>query len=466
MPSIIQGAPNLCVKFVRNYCMNILFRRGLLIVTGWMVMRAGHSWGQKEAVDAVMVTASGDTVKAQVKPDRAERLSSYIQVLDPATGTFKRKTPKDYKYFKIGNDEYFARKDKEGNSVFMLAVVKGEVSLYRHTYRRKKGSGYETEETDYFEKKNQTPLAVPSGSKFRETVAAYFADHPEIPEKIRNKQYTEANTEDIALEYNDWVKAGRPRRGPTLSQGGPALVQDIYEPNAPDFALELPLFGTYNFVNYPNLLNTMYRSDNPGFGFDVGVGMKARLKKGFVFRGGFNFRNKGFKATGENVPVQIVGDSSQAYLLFFRETARLYYPGIYINFGHEWKHFFLSGGLNFSFFSFYRGSYQAELYNSLGQLVGNAYEKSARSSFLIHELISTPQRPRNFNAQADVQFLFGGNFKLGSRLALKPCLQYTVPLIPLYYSDQYVNYGNNQQAMLNVSGYQIKLGLIAEFGFK
>lgn len=429
------------------------------------LMSADRLQAQKDAVEAILVTASGDTVRAQVKPDRAERLSSYIQVLDPATGTYKRKTPKDYKYFKIGNDEYYARKDKEGTPVFMLAVVKGEVSLYRHTYRRKKGSGYETEETDYFEKTGQTPLAVPTGAKFRETVAAYFADHPEIPNKIRNKQYTEANTEDIALEYNEWVKAGRPRKGPQLSQG-PALVQEVYEANAPDLALEAPLFGTYNFVNYPNLLNDLYRSDNSGFGFDVGLGIKVRLKKGFIFRTGINFRNKGFKASADNLPVQMAEDSFNVYLLFFREKAQLFYPGVYVNFGHEWKYFFLSGGLNLSPFSFYRGSYSLELYNSGGQLVGKANESRARHSFLVHDLISTPQSPRNFNMQADIHFMFGGNLKVAPRVVLKPCIQYTVPLIPLYYSDQYVMYGNNQKAMLNVSGYQFKVGLIAELGFR
>lgn len=425
-----------------------------------------HLNAQKEAVEALLVTATGDTVRAQVKPDRAERLSSYIQVLDPATGTFKRKTPKDYTYFKIGNDEYYARKDKEGTPVFMLAVVKGEVSLYRHTYRRKKAGGYETEETDYFEKKGQALFAVPAGSKFRESVAAYFADHPEIPNKIKTKQYTEANTEDIALEYNDWVKAGRPRKGPQLSQG-PVLVQEVYEANAPDLALELPVFGAYNFVNYPNLLNDLYRSDNPGFGFDVGVGLKVRVKKGFIFRTGVNFRNKGFKASAENLQVQVADDSlNNIYLLFFRETARLYYPGLYVNFGHEWKYFFLSGGINVSPFSFYRGSNSFELYNTAGLLVAQGSDNAARHSFLVHDLISTPQRPRNFNMQADVHFMFGGNLKISPRIVLKPCIQYTVPLLPLYYSDQYVMYGNNQKAMLNVSGYQFKVGLIAELGFR
>ncbi|MCX7768195.1 MAG: hypothetical protein N2110_04120 [Flavobacteriales bacterium] len=419
--------------------------------------------GQKDALDAVLVTASGDTVKAQVKPDRAERLSSYIQVFDPATGTFKRKTPRDIKYFRLGQDEYFAKKDKEGNSVFMMAVVRGEVSLFRHTYRRKKAGGYETEEQDYFEKKNQNLIPVPSGRKFRETMSEYFSDYPDLVQKIHSKEYTEANTEDIALDYNEWVKAGRPRKGPQLSQG-PMLVQNIYEPNAPDLAVEFPLYGVYNFVNYPNLLKSVYRSDNGGVGFDVGVGLKIRLKRGFVMRTGFNFRDKGYKATGEKTPVQVAGDSTNFYYLSFQEKATLFYPGVYLNFGHEWKYFFLSGGLNLSPFSFFRGSYSYELTNFQGLIMAKETVNAARHSFLVHDLISTSAEPRNFNMQADVQFMFGGNFRIGDRIALKPCMQYTVPLVPLYFSSQYVQYGEGQKSMLNVSGYQLKVGLIVELG--
>ena len=423
-------------------------------------------FSQKEGIEAIAVSVAGDTLSVLVKPDRAERLSSYIQVFDPATQTFKRRTTKDFKYFKIGNDEYVAKKGMEGYQVFMQVIVQGEVSMYRHTYRRKKGSGYKTEEQDYYEKKNQGLFPIPQGAKFREAVASYFAEHPEIPGKIRSRQYSEANSEDIALEYNDWTKAGKPRIGPSLTTG-PMLVQDVFESNAPNLAVELAAFATHNFVNYPNLLNDLYRSDNPGFGYDVGLGFKVRIKRGLIFRAGFNFRNKGYKATGENVKVGIIDDTTGSlYLLSFNEKAQLNYPGFFFNFGHEWKYFFISGGLNLSPFSFYRGDYNYAIYTTLGQLVASRQEKNVGYSYLVHELISTPKEPRNFNFQTDVQFSFGGNFSVSKNLALKPCIQYSVPLIPLYYSNQYVNAGTSQQQMLNVSGYQLKLGLIAEFGLK
>lgn len=430
--------------------------------------KAGAQVSIADFEPGIIVLSNGDTLKVRIKPDRDERMCKQIQVWDVNSNSPKRYQPRELKYFSLNKQNYYSLKDDEGKSVFMEAKIEGEATLFAYTYREEKGKK-EIVTDFYIRKQGGGLIKVPTQpSRFRNDMALYFNDYPQLSAKISDKTYGYYDMEAVTEEYNAWAKAGKPKQStPDLIQDeqrtpGPKLVKNKVEvEKGSRIGLDIPLFATYNFVNYPTTLNQLYTTKTIGFGFDLGVGMRIRLLRGLTMRTGVNMRDKGMKVSSDVLPVQGVDGNGNVitFNLKLREQGRMYYPGIYLNLGQEWSHFHVGGGFNLSFYSFYRGKYSVE-----SQFV-NFQEDPSSSSFIVHGLTDNEGRPKNFNMQFDIHFSVGGRIKVGEYLTLKPTIMYAVPMVPLYNSGIEVQ-GSFSSTELNVSGYQLKFGLITDLGFK
>ncbi len=92
--------------------------------------------------------------------------------------------------------------------------------------------------------------------------------------------------EAVTEEYNDWVKAAKPKNDERFARkpSGPKLVNNKpKDDNSNRVGLEVPIFATYNFVSYPTALNQLYTTKTIGFGFDVGIGARC-LVRGLTLR--------------------------------------------------------------------------------------------------------------------------------------------------------------------------------------
>lgn len=417
-----------------------------------------------------IVLNNGDTLDVKIKDDREDKMSRGVQVWDPQNNAPKRYQPKDLKYFTVNKVNYYSLKNDEGKSVFMQAKVEGEASLYGYTYREEKGKK-EVVTDFYIKKKGGGLIKVPSqAGKFKSDMAIYFSDFPQLSQKIANKQYGYNDMEAITEEYNEWVKAGKPAKDERFEadKPGPKLVNNKpQEDKGNRIGIDIPLFATYNFVSYPTALNQLYTTKTIGFGFDVGIGARFRLAKGLTMRTGVNMRDKGMKVSSDNLTVTLTDGNGNTVtdILRVREQGRMYYPGIYMNLGQEWSYFHVGGGFNLSFYSFYKGSYTISSQSFPNAPELNKTENNSRTSFIVHGLTDNEGRSKNFNMQFDINFTVGGRIKVGDFVVLKPTLMYTIPMVPLYNSGVSVQ-GSFSTTELNVSGYQLKLGLIADIGFK
>ena len=439
-----------------------------LVVLLFSVFSAGAQVTISDFDPGIIVLSSGDTLKVRIKPEREERMSKQIQVWDVNSNGPKRYQARELKFYSLNKQNFYSLKDEEGKSVFMEAKVEGDATLFSYAYREENGKK-EVVSDYYVRKKGGGLIKVPTQpSRFRNDMALYFNDYPQLAAKITGKTYGYFDMEAVTEEYNAWTNSGKPKETRPDQQRdepqttGPKLVRNkVEQEKGSRFGLDVPVFATYNFVNYPTSLNQLYSTRTIGFGFDVGLGARIRLVRGLTMRAGINMRDKGMKISSDVLPVQGIDANGNVinFTLKVREQGRMYYPGIYLNLGQEWSHFHVGGGFNMSFYSFYRGSYTVE------SQYGNAEEDPANSSFIVHGLTDSEGQGKNFNMQFDIHMAVGGRIKVGEFITLKPTLMYAVPMLPLYNSGINVqsSFSNTE---LNVSGYQLKFGLITDLGFK
>ena len=413
-----------------------------------------------------VVLSNGDTLSVLIKEDRDEKMCRQIQVWDKNSSGPKRYLPKDLKFFTVNKANYYSLKDEDGKSVFMQAKIEGEATLFGYTYREDKGKKEIV--TDYYiKKKGGGLIKVPSqAGRFKTDMALYFADFPQLSEKISNKQYGYHDMEAVTEEYNEWVKAGKPKNDERFvaDKPGPKLVNNKPQVDKGNrVGIDVPIFASYNFISYPTALNQFYSTKTMGFGFDVGLGARIRLVRGLTMRAGINMRDKGMKVAADNFTLTAVDQNgnSSTIVVKIREQGRMYYPGLYLNFGQEWSYFHVGGGFNLSFYSFYRGNYSVESQSSPQVNFAN---QNAKGSFIVNGLMDTNGRARNFNMQFDINFTVGGRIPIGEKVVLKPTLMYSIPMVPLYNSGIKIS-GTISETELNVSGYQLKFGLITDIGF-
>ena len=441
--------------------------------------------GNEKYEKGIIFLKNGDTLEVSIKPEHPERYSKQISVWNDQTMGAKRYTPRELDGFSFQGITYISQKDAEGKQVFMAEIVKGEVSLYEYMY--KETTGKKEVVTEYYiKRKNERLVLVPtSKSKFRNEMSYYFADNYNLSQSIDDKMYQYDDIETIVEYYNEEFEAAKRKElaedpkendgqkdGEKPSDNGniPAEEEELITNPTDDYPIlrdntpqkqkktigvEVSSMLTYSLYSYPNTLNTLYRVKSGGVGFEVGLGFRASLSKGLTFRTGINIKDKAFKF--ESNTLQVVDGGGNVVTLQVKEQGRNYYPGIYFNIGQEWKYFMIGGGFNLSFFSGYRGKYS---YSGGGF---DFSEPNAKTSFMVHELNRPDGSDGHFNMQFDINLTAGARFAIGKQLTLKPVVQYSIPMVSLYNSGILVS-GSTGNVELNVSGYAIKIGLIADFG--
>lgn len=447
--------------------------------------------GNEKYEKGTIYLVSGDTLEVTIKPDKAERLSKQISVWDSQNMGAKRYLPKDLDGFFFQNETYKSKKDAEGKRQFMVELVKGEVSLYSHTYKEEKGKE-EVVTVYYLDKKGTGFTKVPSNkNKFRTEMSYYFADDMKLAQKIDDKMYQYNDIEMVVDEYNETktpkkTVADEPKKEDPKVENNEPNQPDNNQPekptqnvqpdndedpfNASDYTLlkdnspkglsksvgiEALALVSYSMASYPNTLNSMFNVKSGGVGFEVGIGFRATVSRGLTFRTGINMKDKTFKFQSSSLQVQ--DQNGNITVLTVNEKGRTYYPGVYFNIGQEWKYFMIGGGFNMSFYSMYKGKYDYK---------GGPYdfsENNAKGSFMVHNMNKPDKSEGNFNMQFDVNLTAGARFAIGDRVTLKPIIQYAIPLISLYNSGIMVQ-GSTGNVELNVNIYTIKAGLIVDFG--
>ncbi len=411
------------------------------------------AWAQKENVDVMMVSSSGDTSYVKIKSIAEERISGGVTVVDEKGGTTKVNA-KSVQYLKIinTNEEYFARPyDKK--MVFMRIVLKGEIGLFEYQYREKKGSNYKVENEYFVEKPSEEKFSPFTKKNYRDVVNEWMIDNEALVKKVNDKYYTYDDKEAIVEEYNNWLKNGKPGKTWTREEGNFTLPQTTYnyvetpkEPRAvydPDmygsrFGLEIPLFGTYSIINYPDQLNNLVRSKSGGFGYHLGIGARVNAGKSFSFRAGLNFKMKRY------ISEFVVFNTTDSLQYLATEHGNFYLMGTYFGFSYDTRTFFIGAMLDIAYYNHAKFRYDLQTMN--GVKLPSFDDKES----IIAEKLRT---------QADLSIVFGYKFSLlNKQLNLKPSFIYSFPLSRLFHVQ-----GTNG---LGLNAYLVQLGLFVDIGFK
>lgn len=408
---------------------------------------------QKENIDVMFVSTSGDTSYVKIKSIADERISGGVTVVDEKGGTTKV-TAKTVQYMKVlnTNEEYFARPyDKK--HVFMRIVLKGEIGLFEYQYREKKGSKYKIENEYFVEKPSEEKFSPFTKKNYRDIVNYWMKDNQSLVNKVNDKYYTYDDKEAIVEEYNNWLKNGKPGKTWTKEEGNFTIPENTYnyietpKPPRPSydpdlygsrFGLEIPVFASYSIINYPDQLNNLVRTKSGGFGYYVGAGVRMNAGRSFSFRLGLNFKMKRYSSE------YVVFDTSDSTQYLATEHGDFHLMGTYFGLSYDTRTFFIGAILDVAYYN--HAKFRYELQTMGGQKLPAFDDKSS----IIAEKLKT---------QVDLSVVFGYKFSLlNKQLNLKPSFMYSFPLSKLF---------NIQSTNgLGLNGYLVQLGLFVDLGFK
>lgn len=98
--------------------------------------------------------------------------------------------------------------------VWMKLLEKGTLSLYLHEIVSKQDGLDTFEPGEYYcvkegEEGGRQVAAYGNNHSFQSKGAAYFADCNELAEKIKSKQYSWENIQEVVRQYNQWLASGK-----------------------------------------------------------------------------------------------------------------------------------------------------------------------------------------------------------------------------------------------------------------
>lgn len=426
----------------------------LLLLISPVVVLAQSS--NADYAEGVIVNAAGDTVPVQIRVVKDHLYLRSVTVVTDADDTPVKYTPKEIRYFRF-NDREFVSITLDGKKVFMERVIGGEITLLKSYRRERKGGKNVTVESYYVQKGPDGALVEIDKNSFRRIMTEMVKDYTELAGKIDDRYYTYAEKEAVVEDYNQWVKLGKPGTKWTKENGNFTIKDDepVQQPvnrrkydrdrYGPRFGIDITGLATYNFVNFPDQLAVVgIIPGNGGFGFNTGVGFRAKLTPALNVRAGFSGMNKRFVASF----VAIDPDTNYYNAV---ERGSLYYLGMYGMVEYEMGRFVVSAGFNFTFHTIYRANYRHTNQQSGVVIDGN-------------EEVDQSLLAKSFDNQFD--FIFGFGYKIpafNQKVIFKPTFQYTLPIRPLWSDwgpglEQLGFYG------YNISGFSVQLGLIIDFG--
>jgi hypothetical protein len=149
---------------------------------------------------------------------------------DPFTSIDANELKKIIYYSKNDTSEYHhlkgylgIKQQKMSRDVWFKPVIKGYVTLYTIPVTMETSTGFGINHSssftfiDYYCIRSGEPAAkyisavasINSNCVFLKYAPLYFADYPELAQKIRNKVYTYKDLETVVNEYNKWAESNK-----------------------------------------------------------------------------------------------------------------------------------------------------------------------------------------------------------------------------------------------------------------
>mgnify|MGYP001600302979 CR=1 FL=1 len=200
-----------------------------------------------------------------------------------------------------------------------------------------------------------------------------------------------------------------------------------------DIGLDVQTFATRSLISIPDAFEP-YNGEGI-FSFDLGVCMFYNINDEMKMRFGVHLWNKPIITTAKISNNQLSRD--------FKEEAIVKYTGIYFQFNFEEETTFLGLGFDYSF--------------------KNEYEKISatlnNNPINYYGLAMTDK----FNNQFDLVAQAGLKFDVSESFKLRPSIQFTIPIIDFFETNQTSVVSINGDNKARVHGFLVKFGFNTEF---
>ena len=169
-----------------------------------ILMYNTNCFAQKNYSDGYIISLNDDTIYGKIKNSRT--FGSYnsrtrsIRFIDKNGKNEKFLASKIKGYSKSGILNFLTITDLNRGPFFAQILIKGPLTLLSYTIDNKYG-GYMILILKHINKKSTQKVEV---LDFKNGMANYISDYPELSQKIINKELRYADIEIIVREYNEW----------------------------------------------------------------------------------------------------------------------------------------------------------------------------------------------------------------------------------------------------------------------
>jgi hypothetical protein len=420
----------------------------------------------EETWPGYIVRSSGDTVRGYIRAYKLDRLSRTIYFTENPDNLTERVLAKDLQGFGIEGHTY-ETVDVDGRLEFAELEMDGEMRLLIYSGREKKGSKYVTVTKKFVRLAGSNRAHEINTKNFRTELPIHVQDHPTLSERIRNREFGYAELEQVVEEYNEWVKAGRPRNA-WDKQGGNYTIdygknqeeeftsaakpydESIEGPRLGIEGFGLVSFGMLNSDRELGFLGVRFGPGGPGV--NAGIGVRYRFHREFVVRGGLGYQLRGF--TMNYTAVESNPSPGQEPMQFnIQETWNIGYVNTYIHMDYESENFFF--GIGFSGSLFNHNSGKIQINDVAGVPIGDPENLASGESLILQGFNNT------FDLNLGTGLLF---YSRDRRIRYKPMFMYSIPLIKM------INLRSDDPVLASfapysLSNFRLQLGLLVDFGW-
>ena len=180
----------------------------------------------------VKICSSGLFLNGYVVTLEKDTIHGVIEILDEVAYCrevrFKKSTtesavttykPRDLLAYKIKDDTYESYKDvhcilkscnnNQLNEVFIKLIEEDVLKIFMYAANINSSYLYTIDYIPLVQKKEFNPKPFKTRRQIRKVVSTYFADYPELAQKLRDYTYKYENFEDVVADYSNWYKANQ-----------------------------------------------------------------------------------------------------------------------------------------------------------------------------------------------------------------------------------------------------------------
>ncbi|MCB9231521.1 MAG: hypothetical protein H6581_07655 [Bacteroidia bacterium] len=180
--------------------------KALQLIILLLLLGTGASTFAQKYTPGYLIKDEGDTLYGLVRSDY-----NYLYFKKDQKDQYTKFKLKNIKGYMVGDQVYvpdcfevIQNNFVERRCGFLKLLEKGEVCLYMYY-----GSNLYNQEKHpnlYVKRGEAGPWLVKEDAfAFRREMAQLFADHPELPSKIKNKNFTYDDTQTMVSMYNEWA---------------------------------------------------------------------------------------------------------------------------------------------------------------------------------------------------------------------------------------------------------------------